>query len=378
LDRAALLRPLLRLMAHQPRATTFLYFRRAPWLGLGLALASACGSSDRAPAEPALPTSFFGGAAGVEQPILAGMGPKAVAGNGGAGGNALPNPCADVPEGQLALIDDFEDGNQEAVPEVDREAYWFPIKDDEESKGVIEPENAFLGGVPGGAHGSPRAAHITASGFTLWGASFAANISHLKDGIRCPYNARRFSGYRFFAKGSGKVWVVLQIPEVIDEQYGGTCRSGAGEVCYDAHGVWITLTPDWQPYSFKWNDFKQRAFGKKAAFRPDAIMSIQFAFEKEVLPVDAWFDDVSWDDGSPFPPVNTGGAAGTGGSGDSGGSSGSGGSSELGGASGSGGSAGSSGSGGSSELGGASGAAQGGGAGQGSSVAGGGAGQGNP
>jgi len=333
-------------------------------------LAAACGSSDQAPAEAPLPPGFFGGAANVEQPTLAGMGPKSVAGSGGGGASALPNPCADVPEGQLALIDDFEDGNQEAVPEADREAYWFPIKDEETSKGVLVPEKLFLGGVPGGAHGSPQAAHITASGFTVWGAAFAANISHLKNGIRCPFNARRFSGYRFFAKGSGKVWVVLQIPEVIDEQYGGTCRPNAGEVCYDAHGTWITLTPDWQAYSFKWSDFKQRAFGKQAPFNPGTIMSLQFAFEKEVQPVDAWFDDVSWDDGSPFPALETGSAAGAGGSDEHGGSGGIGGVNDVGGAGGRGGSSGTGGD-------------HGGGAGQGNPIAGaggtgGGAGQGNP
>jgi hypothetical protein len=366
------------------------YLRYASWLSalsLGLGGAPACGSSDQPPAEVQLPPGFFGGAANVEQPILAGMGPKAGAAGGAAGGDSLLDPCADVPEGKLALIDDFEDDNQEAVPEPDREAYWFPLKDDEASKGILVPEKSFLGGVPGGAHGSARAAHITASGFTVWGASFAANISHLKDGIRCPFNAQRFSGYRFFAKGSGKIWVVLQIPEVIDEQYGGTCRSGAGEICYDAHGTWITLTPDWQAYSFKWSDFKQRAFGKQAPFKPSTIMSLQFAFEKEVQPVDAWLDDVSWDDGSPFPPKETGGSAGAGGSHESGGSGGGGGSTDMGGGGGfagssvggTGGLGGTSGAGG---MGGLAGAAQGGGAGVGSPAGAGGtggsAGQGTP
>lgn len=280
---------------------------------LCLAMAAACSSSDRSAAEDPLPPSFFaGGAPPVVQPTLAGASSMPISGSGGAGGSALPDLCADVPEGQLALIDDFEDGNQDAVPEPDREAYWFPIKDDEASTGVLVPEKEFLGGVAGGAHGSPRAAHVTASGFSIWGAAFGANISHLEAGIRCPYNARHFSGYRFYARGSGRVYVLLQIPEVINEQYGGTCRPSAGDVCYDAHGIWITLTPDWQVYSFRWSEFKQRNFGKRATFDPGRIMNIQFSFEKEQQPVDFWVDDVSWDDGSPFPA--TGGGAGSAGS----------------------------------------------------------------
>ena len=281
-----------------------------------LGLAAACSASDRSPRETSLPPSFFGaGAPPIVQPALAGTSSVSLAGSGGSGGSggsALPDPCANVPEGQLALIDDFEDDNQDAVPEVDREAYWFPIKDDEVSTGILVPEKEFRGGVPSGAHGSPRAAHITASGFTVWGAALAANISHLEGGIRCPYNARRFSGYRFYARGSGSVYVVLQIPEVIDEQYGGTCRPSQGDKCYDAHGIWITLTPDWQAYSFKWSDLKQRGFGKQAPFDPGTIMSLQFSFEKERLPVDVWLDDVSWDDGSPFPPAGTAGSGGAG------------------------------------------------------------------
>src|SRR6185369_4552231 len=142
-------------MAQKRRMAAFKHFRRPGWLLLlGLALAPACGSSARTLEDSPLPTSFFGGgAAAVVQPTLAGMSSTTTAGTGGGGGSALPNPCENVPEGQLALIDDFEDSNQEAVPEVDREAYWFPNKDDVASTGVLVPEKEFLGGVPSGAHG---------------------------------------------------------------------------------------------------------------------------------------------------------------------------------------------------------------------------------
>lgn len=348
-------------MAHSRRLGKVRYFQGVgrPFLFfLGLGSAAACSSSDRVTTDTPFPGFFSGGAPTIVQPTLANAGtgatPTSAAGSGGSAGSALLDPCANVPEGQLALIDDFEDGNQDAVPEPDREAYWFPLKDDESSTGTLVPEKVFLGGVPTGAHGSPKAAHITASGFTVWGAAFAANISHLKDDIRCPFNAAHFSGYRFYARGSGRIWVMLQVPEVIDEQYGGKCRPSDGDVCYDAHGIWITLTPDWKTYSFKWSDFKQRGFGKQTPFTPGAIMSLQFSFEKAELPVDFWLDDVSWDDGSTFPPPGVGGSGGTGGS-------------EFGGSGGLGGSSGLSGAGGLGEAsgsGGAAGAANGGAAGQ--------------
>jgi hypothetical protein len=352
-------------MAHTRWLGILPYFGSAarPWLlVLGLGSAAACGSSESQGTPDPFAGFFSGGAPTIVQPTLtsggSGTKPAGAAGSGGsAGGSVLPDLCADVPEGQLALIDDFEDANQDAVPEPEREAFWFPLKDDPASTGILVPEKEFAGGVPGGVNGSSQAAHITASGFTVWGAAFAANISHLKDNIRCPFNAKHFAGYRFFAKGSGRAYVVLQIPEIIDEQYGGTCRSSEGEVCYDAHGIWITLTPEWKAYSLKWSDFKQRGFGKKANFRPGAIMSMQFAFEKEVLPVDFWLDDVGWDDGSPFAVTGGGGAAGIGDAAGTGGTE-LGGSSGLGGAGGIGGS-----SGGAGGLGGTGGNAQGGSAG---------------
>jgi len=314
-------------MAQRRRVAGFVSLRGSCWLILlSLCAAAACGSS-QGPSAGALPAGFFGGAAGAEQPVLAGMGSIAMAGQGGSV-SVLPDVCADVPEGQLGLIDDFEDADQDAVPEIYREAYWFTINDG--STGSIVPNDKFLGGVSGGAHGSRQAAHITASGFSNWGAAFAANVRHLENNISCPYNARHFSGYRFYARGSGAVFVTLQVPGIVDEQYGGTCRPSEGDVCYDAHGTWIYLTPDWQTYSFKWSDFRQRGFGKKAAFDPGAILSIQFSFEKAQLPVDAWFDDVSWDDGSPFPGA-TGGGAGTGGGGQAGNSGASGGTGGMGG-----------------------------------------------
>ena len=283
-----------------------------------LAVAMACGKADPTPAPDSdLPSAVFGGASGIKEPTLAGTTSVGQGGGAGSSGNLLPDPCAKVPEGRLAMIDDFEDGDSIAIPESDRESYWFTLHDD--SAGTITPDGLFKG-VPGGAHGSTRSAHITASGFSIWGAAFAANISHIAGGIRCPFNASHFAGLRFYARGAGQVRVSLQVPDIIDEQYGGTCKP-ASEICYDSHGVWITLTPNWQYFTLPWSQFVQRSFGKDAPFRREAIMSVQFTFEIDQLPGDAWLDDVAWDDGSRWLDPNSG-AAGASGEGGAAGSSG--------------------------------------------------------
>lgn len=266
----------------------------------------ACGKTDASPSDPGLPSGIFGGSGGaVEQPTLAGA--PAMTDGGSPSTNVPMSICEGVPQGQLALLDDFEDDDSVAVPEVDREAYWFTIKD--ETAGTIVPDTQFLP-VPGGAHGSKYAAHITASGFTTWGAGFSANISHFANQIRCPFNASKFSGLRFFARGSGQIRVELLIPEIVDQEYGGTCDSTKGEVCYDSHGAWVVLTPEWKAYSLPWSEFVQRNYGKQAAFHQDGIIGLQYGFEVANLPVDVWLDDISWEDGSPTPPLGAGGEGG--------------------------------------------------------------------
>jgi len=295
-------RPLLDRMGPR-RASTFLC-----WLLVALPIVAplSCGKTEAPNSASSLPSGVFGGAAAVVQPTLA-WAPSQ--GNAGSASTAPMDVCQSVPQGTLALIDDFEDGDSSAAPEPDREAYWFTIHDD--SAGSIDPDTNFLPAL-GGAHGSTRAAHIAASGFSVWGAGFSANISHFAGGIRCPYNATKFSGLRFYARGTGQVRVELLVPEIVDQLYGGKCSPSAGQVCYDTHGVSITTGPAWQLYSLPWDQFAQRGFGLAAPFRPDAILSLEYAFEQGLLPVDIWFDDVSWEDGSPAPPENgTGGEGGT-------------------------------------------------------------------
>jgi hypothetical protein len=287
-----------------------------------LGLGSACSADGPSASQDtsSLPSGVFGGAAGVIEPVL------------DAGPDVSTGPadvCVNVPQGTVALVDDFEDGDSVAVPEPEREAYWFPGHD--ATSGMMNQPMDFTP-LPGGVNGSQFAAHLTAAGYTDWGAEFAANITHLANGIRCPYNAAKFSGFHFYAKGSGLVRVELLMPEVIDVMYGGKCDPSTGEVCYDTHGTWISLTPDWTAIELPWHLFIQRSFGTQVIFDPQKIMSIEFAYETADLPVDSWFDDVGFIDGAPLPPATPSsgeagqsGQAGSGGAGGGGGLGGNGG-----------------------------------------------------
>lgn len=228
------------------------------WISAGLAaawLGAACGDDPSPGAAHSGGASGSAGAGGIVDAVpLAG---KSGSPGGGSGGGEADDPCLNTPPGKLALIDDFDDGDAQAAFEPDREAYWFTIVDDTE--GTLEPAGEFLP-VDGGYRGS-KAAHLSASGFSDWGAGLSANISH-KTAVRCPFNASGFAGLSFVARGEGRIRVQVGMPEVIDQEFGGKCDEKGGEVCYDHHGIFITLREEFTRYELPWSMLTQRGFGK--------------------------------------------------------------------------------------------------------------------
>ena len=273
--------------------------------------ALACGD---APAGSPAKSGVFGGTGGIPDAIaLAGQTSKGGggAGSGSGSGGSLPvsNTCADTPQGSLALIDDFDDGDSVAAFEPNREAYWFTIHDD--TSGTITPPADFAP-VAGGLRGS-LGAHISVEGYSAWGAALIVNISY-KAALHCPYNASAFKGLRFVARGRGAVRVQAAMPGVIDKEYGGTCDPAQGQICNDGHGSFVMLTDDYRVFELPWSDFQQRNYGTPVAFEPKTIMAVQFEFEAAKLPIDFWLDDLAFWDGVPA-IGGAGGAGGTGGGG---------------------------------------------------------------
>ncbi len=272
---------------------------------LGLALSLAACSSDQAPTNDgpgALPTGFGGVGGAVAATPSSGAG----AGSGGAQGgaaSALPNVCMNVGKGQVAQLDDFEDGNSVAMAETGREGYWYTVHDT--TTGSIVPDSQFTA-VPGGANGTQLAAHVQASGYSDWGALFDLELTYLSEGVHCPYNATNFAGLRFYLRGTGRIRVALVIPATQDKEYGGSCDPAAGMVCYDNYTISLLLSDQWTLYELPWSTFKQRGFGAPVSFDPGALMHIQFAFDTPDLPVDFWLDEVSFWDGQATPPVSNG------------------------------------------------------------------------
>jgi len=285
-------------------------FARLSVLGLALMLAlGACDDSQsKVTNDPGpLPNAFGGwGGAVIAQPA-AGAGQGSRAGSGGEM-TMLAMSCQAVPKGQVAKIDDFEDGDTAAFPEQGREGFWGTVHDD--TTGMMLPAGEFMP-QDGGVNGSRLAAHVSASGYSDWGALFSTTLSYLSDGVRCAYNASSFAGLRFYVHGSGRLRVSMAIPATQSNEFGGACDANKGMICYDTHSTFVTLSSEWRLYEMPWSQFVQRGFGTAAVFRPDQILVVQFNFDSADLPVELWLDDVSFWDGIPT-PVSSGGAGGNG------------------------------------------------------------------
>jgi hypothetical protein len=137
-------------------------------------VSAACGSTTPDDPQPTV-LSPFGGTAGVSGAATT-SGASGSAGSGGTGGTggAPANLCASVPQGKMALLDDFEDHDPIAKREFERDAFWFTVHDN--SAGSIVPEGELLPEA-GGPRDSAYAAHVVASGYSDWGANVALTTS---------------------------------------------------------------------------------------------------------------------------------------------------------------------------------------------------------
>lgn len=264
------------------RAIATSFRPRSLWL---IAQVSAYATSGCA-AAPAGNPPVFGGE-GAQLPAQATPMPEDAEAQLAAGPCAKPAPASDV-----RLLDDFEDGDNKPFRGFQREGWWFAAHDS--SGGEIEPRpdrfQAAQLPVEEATTKNRMAAHFTAGGFSDWGVVWGTTLRWIDDGIRCPFNAERFAGLRFRAKGNGRVRVNFGIPATTPPEYDGVCQ----ERCFDTHSRIVTLTPEWQAYEVRWDRLQQGGWGSEARFDPQRLLSLNFSVQPESMPVDIWVDDIEF------------------------------------------------------------------------------------
>jgi len=257
----------------------------------GLALAMSCNAG---PGAPSSPSPIFGGQGAVvampqEAPLPADSGsPSAL--------SAPAGPCTPPPKPtEVALLDDFEDGDSHLFKAFERDGWWFAASDPTDGAKVYPVSNHFQPDRLPPAESSKDnlfAAHFKAEGQKDWGATWGVGLQWESRGIRCPLNASGFAGVRFRARGPGTVRVSFAMPETQPADQGGSCKTS----CYDFHGKFVYLSDRWTEYLVRWDAVEQGGWGAQARFDPSRLLRLAFSVSSKDVPIDFWVDDIAFVD----------------------------------------------------------------------------------
>ena len=146
-----------------------------------------------------------------------------------------------------AVIEDGEDGDNRVLPREGRGGYWFSFQDSEGSR-IDPPSGPFKMGAPG--HDSARAARMRGH-MASTGKSIYAGIGLSLADPRGPYDASKYDGVTFWAKGPGRVR--FEIPDAHTAPEGGICKD-----CYNDFGVVLALESVWHKYTIRFDWLEQR------------------------------------------------------------------------------------------------------------------------
>ncbi|HVY25894.1 MAG TPA: hypothetical protein VHB79_05055 [Polyangiaceae bacterium] len=196
--------------------------------GLAAAGAVATGGSE------AMVPSVGGEGGAADQPLL---------GSAGA-------PTTNMPVMALDLIDDVE-GDFPSLPlRAGRNGGWFSVHDDTSGQmGAVSPLS--LQPARGTSH---FAVGVSGGGFTDWGAQMGVNL-------RSPYaayDASKYCGLRFLAKGGGNGWAVL-ISDRLSVPDGGVCDDvnwASDNGCYQFVGRGLAVGNVWQEVVIRFDELR--------------------------------------------------------------------------------------------------------------------------
>ena len=132
----------------------------------------------------------------------------------------------------------------------------------------------------------------------------------------CAYDASAFTGITFWAKGpaSGDVLAVrlgLFTMDTLQVEYGGNCDIA----CNDHYGADLEFGPQWQQFTFTWDQLSQRTWGTDVPFDVTQLFTIEWQLlgTPAADPFDFWIDEVAFTGGGVVGTGGTGGSTGAGG-----------------------------------------------------------------
>lgn len=195
--------------------------------------------------------------------------------------HAIPVEC-----GENALIEDGEDGDNQVLKREGRGGYWYTFIDAYGSKLSPQPfkfESPGRNGSKYAAHMSGKLAPSAPDVYPYAGIAFS--IANPKG----PYDASRYKGISFWAKGPGKVR--FEIPDGYTSPDGGWCTD-----CYNDFNLEIGLTSHWERYTvmFDWMAQRPNWGDRRPAIATDQLYAVEWEYSSPDRTFDVWIDDVSF------------------------------------------------------------------------------------
>lgn len=188
--------------------------------------------------------------------------------------------------GESSVVDDFEEAGVVLAERDGRAGFWYAYDDGSGGRlSFVEETDAAA---------ANHVLHANVAGFTTWGATVALALAIQRaSGKSCWYDASRYSGLRFRARGTGTVRVMIATVGNTPTLEGGTCER-PGDACYDWPGSALTVTDDWRDFELPFCMLTPQGFGGQVApLEPGEIVGVHF----RVPPgqdTEFWLDDLAF------------------------------------------------------------------------------------
>ena len=195
---------------------------------------------------------------------------------------ALPavDPCLSAAQGSGSepLIDDFEDGDDAIRPLEGRAGFWrWPREIDAPGTApALIPVPR-----PDATRANRLAQHVKGGQLLDWGATIEFDFRP------ACYDASRYAGVSFQARGPGRIYFAARERSVIPIAESGDCQSD----CHNPHVAKIELESGFRTYQVRWTELRQRGIGKPP-LDTKRLHSLAFLIRPEDTPYDVWVDDL--------------------------------------------------------------------------------------
>jgi hypothetical protein len=184
---------------------------------------------------------------------------------------------------------------------------WYVYGDSTATATVTPPFSSispFTSSTPGHG-GTGYAAHVTASGFMVYGVGLGVNINSSGTTIS-TVNASAYSGITFWmmgtaagTEGTNMLRVSIPTPSSSSPASGGTCAiAGTTTYCDGHYGKIIPVPATWTQVTVRWTELTKDAMaGGDPVFSPAAIIGVHWqagASATVTAGMNIWIDDLAF------------------------------------------------------------------------------------